>query len=155
MVWFTLVNFLMAGHTDLLVAVSREELQQLWTLRAGDFPEPYQCRQTTFFIPFSYPPPDGDRIDHVLLFVSADKGKSWKVVGEEIPRRRGTAPSPFLTVEPAEGVACGRFSYTAPSDGLYWFKTHAVLKDGSRCPAEMGKYQIGVAVLVDTSGTGE
>lgn len=70
----------------------------------------------TFIIPFEVDPRP-EAIDRLRLFVSLDQGKTWKHAKDAKPTD-------------------GKFTYTAPKDGLYWFAVQTVLKDGKNEPEE-------------------
>ena len=61
-----------------------------------------------------------DKIAFLRLWVSEDRGKTWKL-HQEIP------PPPGGT----------RFSFDAPADGLYWFALQVEYKDGKLEPPKL------------------
>ncbi|MFO0896898.1 MAG: hypothetical protein U0836_05635 [Pirellulales bacterium] len=67
-------------------------------------PEPIATRQNLFSIPFRIEPTRSAATAPVeaQLFVSTDRGESWKLTARAEPRQ-------------------GRFQYRAPQDGEYWF----------------------------------
>jgi hypothetical protein len=71
-------------------------------------------------MPIMVDPARAAEIDQLVLFLSTDKGKTWKAV--------------------AKGPATQRFFlFDAPAAGLYWFSIQAVSKDGSANPKDMSK----------------
>ena len=78
---------------------------------------------------------DRDRqqeIDELHLYVSTDRGKTWTKAVEAARDQK------FI-------------SYTAPSDGLYWFTLQVICKDTSKQPEDVSKSTAIVKVRVDTS----
>lgn len=72
------------------------------------------------------------KVKELRLFVSDDRGRSWKQAGAYEP-------------------ASDKVTFEAPKDGLYWFAVQLVLKDGTRLPDEAKQLSADMKVLVDTS----
>jgi hypothetical protein len=72
-----------------------------------------------------------DNIECIRLFVSEDRGKSWKHEKDY--------------KSPVEKV-----TFTAPDDGLYWFAAQIVFKDGKRQPGELDDLEPAMKVYVNT-----
>lgn len=72
-----------------------------------------------------------DKIHEVELFVSSDEGKTWMRTSVIPPDKEG-------------------FTYTAPTDGVYWFKTCTIDKMGVRDPNDIYKSGSIKKILVDT-----
>jgi hypothetical protein len=89
-----------------------------------------------FNIPFFVRPleKDQDKIEKVPLFVSADRGKTWKRVMDGKPNDE----------------RFGSFEFTADRDfQQYWFATQAHFKSGKIEPAETGKLQPAMKIYVN------
>jgi hypothetical protein len=106
----------------------------LWPARTAaqngytDAPLSYS-RTPVFYIPFSDP---GDRrLKSVQLYVSTDQGRFWQRASNVGPQE-------------------GRFTFTAPRDGLYWFAVQTVDADNRVYPAVMDNAPPGLRVIVDT-----
>jgi hypothetical protein len=72
-----------------------------------------------------------DKIHEVELFVSSDEGKTWIRTSVMPPDKEG-------------------FTYTAPTDGTYWFKVCVIDKMGGRQPNDIYKSGDLKKILVDT-----
>jgi hypothetical protein len=68
-----------------------------------------------WILPVAVDPAQAATLDHLVLFLSTDRGKTWKAVAKGPPTQR-------------------HFSFDAPRDGLYWFSVQTVSKDGSAVP---------------------
>jgi hypothetical protein len=84
-----------------------------------------------FLMPLRIDPARGDEIEKVRLFVSRDRGKTWKHCRD------------YDTT--AEHVA-----FSAPRDGVYWFAVQTVLKDGIIDPPDLGGLAPAMKVYVNT-----
>lgn len=75
------------------------------------------------------------RIDHILLYVSIDRGKTWLRVDRVSPDAE-------------------RFTFLAPEDGIYWFVQQTVAADDRKEPAKIDADTPGIVkVLVQAHGT--
>jgi RNA polymerase sigma factor (sigma-70 family) len=74
-------------------------------------------------LPFSLQPDSGGKIIGMRLWVSSDSGNTWTKVADAAP-------------------ADGWFSYTAPSDGTYWFMVQTVDRAGRAEPGELAQGQL-------------
>jgi hypothetical protein len=74
-----------------------------------------EAKALSFFIPFEANSSVLKAVDTIRLFVSDDKGVSWKYEKDTIP-------------------TAAKFLFTAPRDGLYWFAVQTANKDGTRTP---------------------
>lgn len=93
--------------------------------------EGYEIKTQQFAIPFLVDFDARERIEKILLFISEDKGKTWK-------RETDIKPSDHHII------------YTAPHDGLYWFAVQSVLKDGKREPAKLDDLVPAMKVCVNS-----
>lgn len=96
-------------------------------LRKGEF----EIQSRRFAMPLMYQTDKKDNIECTRLFVSEDRGKSWKHEKDYKP-----------TVE--------RVTFTAPDDGLYWFALQIVFKDGKSKPDELDDLEPVMKVYVNT-----
>src|SRR5690349_6964017 len=76
-----------------------------------------EVQQRDFAMPLLFDPNRLDTIERVGLFISEDRGKTWKHKQDCKPNEE-------------------QVTFTAPKDGLYWFALQVVLKDGKKEPAE-------------------
>jgi hypothetical protein len=77
----------------------------------------YQTGQRSMLIPFVVSEAHRDEVKQVYLYASTDLGKTWERIGKADPDEK--------TV-----------SFTAPRDGLYWFSTQLLYKDGRHEPSD-------------------
>jgi hypothetical protein len=82
-------------------------------------------------IPIDYNPAKRNELRELLLYTSNDQGSTWQQ----------------QAVANAEKE---NFSFTAPADGVYWFKMVTVDKSGRRDPADLYKDPRVLKVLFDT-----
>ncbi|MBN1851738.1 MAG: hypothetical protein JW829_03410 [Pirellulales bacterium] len=98
---------------------------------AKSLPEPIYWKQYIFSIPYRVHrdamAPDAPV--EVRLFVSSDRGISWKEVSRVPANIKG-------------------FTYYATADGEYWFALQTTDRRGTRWPP--GPHQVGLRVIVDT-----
>ncbi len=93
--------------------------------------EIHYVKDTTVHIPF-LSCTNNQEIQQVLLCVSENNGKDYKVAGEAKPSDRS-------------------FQYTAPGQGSYWFVVQAEYKSGKRVPASPDGVEPELKVCVDTT----
>jgi RNA polymerase sigma factor (sigma-70 family) len=91
-----------------------------------------------FKIPFQVAPSRNDVV-HVRLWVSTDKGKSWRVGLQHACSGNG---DPLAKA----------FIFTAPKDGLYWFAVQSVSRDEAADPPVPGRFTPELRVIVSTPG---
>ena len=85
----------------------------------------------SFSIPIDISGGQRDKIAELELFVSTDEGKTWTRTSVISPDKGG-------------------FTYTAPVDGLYWFRVCTVDKMENREPKDIYKSDKTSKILVDT-----
>ncbi len=93
----------------------------------------FTINDKNFKIPIYVDPERLPEIKQIRLFVSTDKGKTWKQI-KSVP------------------VGKGSVNYYAPKDGLYWFKIQAVRKDKQLDPEDIDEVPPSLRVLVQTTG---
>lgn len=98
-------------------------------------PEADTIDTRAFQIPIHVKASVRDQIDELVLYVSCDKGKTWKIAAKAKPDQEA-------------------FEYLAPQDGLYWFTVQTILKDKSKIPSNISKAPPGLRVWVTTSAKG-
>jgi hypothetical protein len=72
-----------------------------------------------------------DKIARIRLYVSEDRGKTWK-------HHKDCKPTDEL------------LPFTAPRDGLYWFALQVELKDGKSEPADVASLTPAMKIYVNT-----
>ena len=90
--------------------------------------EPLATRQNFFTIPFSAPRVVQGRPVEVHLYVSADRGQSWKLYDRQT-------------------AGTGKFDFRAQRDGEYWFASRTVAQ---AMPSYQQAYRPELRVLIDT-----
>jgi HEAT repeat protein len=85
----------------------------------------------SFRIPILFDRGRRAQVEQLRLYVSTDRGKTWKQAG---------------SITPDEEY----FTYTAPDDGLYWFAVQVVTKNKEILPATVTAEAVSQKVLVDT-----
>ena len=100
---------------------------QVWA--AGTDVDPINSR--SFSIPIDISGGQKEKIHELELFVSADEGKTWTKTAVIPPEKGG-------------------FTYTAPTDGVYWFKVCTIDVKGNREPNDIYKSEKVSKILVDT-----
>ncbi|HEV8058515.1 MAG TPA: hypothetical protein VGP68_01500 [Gemmataceae bacterium] len=85
----------------------------------------------SFSIPIDISGGQKDKIAEIELFVSPDEGKTWNRTSVIPPEKGG-------------------FAYTAPIDGIYWFKVCTIDVNGKREPPDIYKSDKVSKILVDT-----
>jgi hypothetical protein len=86
-----------------------------------------------FHLPVLISAADRSRLSHVRLFVSTDKGKTWKVHAEGRPDTTA-------------------FQFSANRDGAYWFLVQTEDKGGTRYPPDpAANQQPDLVVIVDSN----
>jgi hypothetical protein len=86
-------------------------------------------KHPVFRIPFNTD--SAGRLKQIQLYVSADKGQSWKQVVAVAPEQRF-------------------FDFRAPADGLYWFTVRTVDLENKTYPQNLEGARPGLKVIVDT-----
>jgi RNA polymerase sigma factor (sigma-70 family) len=92
--------------------------------------------ERNFCIPINTDSSRRGDLECLRLFVSSDKGKTWKLVDEITPERKS-------------------FTFTAPADGIYWFTVESVAKNGTKSPEDLRAASVQLKVMVDTSAPSE
>jgi hypothetical protein len=100
---------------------------QVWA--AGSDVDAINAR--SFSIPIDISGGQKDKIHELELFVSTDEGKTWTRTAVIPPEKGG-------------------FTYTAPTDGVYWFRVCTVDKMENREPKDIYKSDKTSKILVDT-----
>ncbi len=85
----------------------------------------------SFSIPIEISGGQREKIRELELFVSPDEGKTWNKTSVIAPDKGG-------------------FTYTAPIDGIYWFKVCTIDVNGKREPPDIYKSDKISKILVDT-----
>jgi hypothetical protein len=85
----------------------------------------------SFKLPLSFNADAKNDISEVVLFVSTNKGKSWRKHEAVTPEKDG-------------------FTYTTREDGLYWFAIQIVSKNEKKEPARIEDLRPAQKVLIDT-----
>jgi hypothetical protein len=89
-------------------------------------------KERAFRIPFQTSQPNDRRLREVQLFVSTDRGSTWRLGATAAPEQ-------------------GYFQqYTAPQDGLYLFAVRTIDLQGRAYPPTDAELRAGLKVLVDT-----
>jgi hypothetical protein len=98
----------------------------------GPLPDAIVTRQTSFSIPFRLPPPARNVPDfiEVQLYVSADRGVTWRFYSRSEPSR-------------------GTVRFDAAGDGEYWFFLRTMDRSGQLRPQTIDRP--GMRVIVDTT----
>src|SRR5262249_53961871 len=105
----------------------------LGLLAAAPEPEPIELNTRSFEVPVATRPDRRAEVKELLLYVSDDQGKTWRLAERITPDRTG-------------------FVFTAPKDGVYWFSVAIIDKQGRQDPADVSKEPPGQKVLVRTAG---
>jgi bla regulator protein blaR1 len=99
--------------------------------RGGTDPEAVAINIRKFQIPIAIDPDRSAQIRELLLFVSDDRGASWRQAASATPTDK-------------------HFSFRAPGDGEYWFNLCTVNKEGVRDPQTPQGHPPANKVIVDT-----
>jgi hypothetical protein len=91
----------------------------------------HTIQEQAFQIPFQLDPGRGSEVAQVFLFVSHNKGKTWKKVATATPQEKG-------------------FRFQAPKDGTYWFTVQTRDKKGRLDPADLSNVTPSLKVVVQT-----
>src|SRR5262245_20217616 len=84
-----------------------------------------------FAMPLRLAPDRKERVERIRLFVSEDRGKTWK-------HEKDYKPSDTEVV------------FSAPRDGLYWFALQVVLKDGKSEPPKLEELPAAMKVYINS-----
>ncbi len=95
------------------------------------YKDEHEIRTRHFALPLMYQTDKTDNIKCIKLFVSEDRGKSWK-------HERDYKPT------------ADKVTFLAPDDGLYWFAVQIVFKDGKSQPDELDELEPAMKVYVNT-----
>jgi hypothetical protein len=91
----------------------------------------HEIQTRKFAMDLGVPADQRGKINQIRLFVSEDRGKTWKHNRDYKPNAK-------------EAI------FTAPDDGLYWFSLQVVYKDGKKEPAELDDLEPARKVYVNT-----
>lgn len=91
----------------------------------------YEIETRDFKMPLQLDPGRKNTINAISLFVSDDRGKSWKHVKDYLPRDDAV-------------------DYSARKDGLLWFTLQVAFKDGSKEPATRNALTAAMKVYVNS-----
>lgn len=94
--------------------------------------EPVVTRDTSFRIPFTVDQKDKPRLREVQLYFSRDRGARWRL---------------YTSTRPDQVD----FTFTAPSDGEYWFSVRTMDLEGRIYPPSLDGVAPGLRVVVDTT----
>lgn len=121
-----------AAFLALCVGASLHLAPQLPAQVAAEEPRLVPSKERVFRIPFQTSQPNDRRLREVQLFVSTDRGVTWRSAA---------------TAAPDQGFFQ---QFTAPQDGLYWFAVRTIDLQGRSYPASDNELRAGLKVLVDT-----
>jgi hypothetical protein len=93
-----------------------------------------EVQSRDFAMPLTLDPDRRDTVKEIRLFVSEDRGKTWKHEKDYKPTDK-------------------RVLFSAPRDGVYWFAVQVVSKDGKKDPAELNDLTPAQKVYVNTQQT--
>ena len=108
---------------------------------------------TAFMVPVHLDPKDLRQIDHLLLWISEDEGKTWRIRGRaDREHIQPNFPLSYLVqVVEGEGVCHNaNFRVHVAGDGIYWFSLQLVNKDGSKIPSSVRREPPQLKVRVNT-----
>jgi hypothetical protein len=98
-------------------------------------------------IPLRFNPAKTEKLERVRLFISEDRGKTWKPESAYRSKMGGNVSTGFgprsLQQEADDGYRPQdtEIKFTAPHDGLYWFALQTETKDGTKDPANVADLQ--------------
>jgi hypothetical protein len=133
------LRVLVESNDDAPSEGGKVEENELPMLRVSTAEEtvPKDCgviKQRTFYLPVKIDDEVRGKLKEVILYVSRDRGKKWKIAAKREP----------------DAIY---FIYQAPADGRYFFAVQTIAKDGTRVPNKI-EIQDAIQVRVDTSGDG-
>lgn len=99
---------------------------------AGAEPDTVYLNATRMKIPIQINPLERDNVAEVVLWCSANEGKTWDIVDK------------------ASKADKTEFAFTAPRDGKYWFVSQTVSKKGDRSPQDPAAGVVGQKIVIDT-----
>jgi hypothetical protein len=91
----------------------------------------HEIQTPKFALPLWIDPRQTEEIAKIRLYVSQDRGKTWKHVSDHMPSDE-------------------ELVYSAPQDGLYWFALQVVMKDGKKEPQAVKNLSPSQKVYVNT-----
>jgi hypothetical protein len=91
----------------------------------------YTVNSRKFMVPVYISRTERDKIDHLVLYSSSDKGQTWCEVTKVFPDQHS-------------------FVFSAPRDGIYWFLVQIIDKDETKEPANFSKTKPNLKVAVAT-----
>jgi hypothetical protein len=100
-------------------------------LTAGATPDIWPINQSNIRIPIHVDPVRRPLIKQLILYASSDEGRTWKQVDVASPDRES-------------------FTFSAPTDGVYWFTVVVEDPQGNTEPKDLYKVPPSQKILVDT-----
>ncbi len=100
-------------------------------LAAGGTPDVWPINQSNIRIPIHIDPVRRPLIKQLVLYASSDEGKTWKQVALATPDQDS-------------------FTFSAPTDGVYWFSVIVVDPQGNQEPKDIYKVPPSQKILIDT-----
>jgi hypothetical protein len=100
-------------------------------MAAGANPDVWPINQSNIRIPIHIDPIRRPLIKQLVLYSSSDEGKTWKQVAVASPDQDS-------------------FTFSAPTDGVYWFSVIVVDPQGNQEPKDIYKVPPSQKILVDT-----
>lgn len=100
-------------------------------LAAGGTPDVWPINQSNIRIPIHIDPVRRPLIKQLVLYASSDEGRTWKQVAVASPDQDA-------------------FTFSAPTDGVYWFSVTVVDPQGNPEPKDIYKVAPSQKILIDT-----
>src|SRR6516165_2132293 len=100
-------------------------------MATGGTPDVWPINQSNIRIPIHIDPVRRPLIKQLVLYASSDEGRTWKQVAVAAPEQDA-------------------FSFSAPTDGTYWFTVTVVDPQGSSQPKNIYKVAPNQKILIDT-----
>jgi hypothetical protein len=100
-------------------------------LAAGGTPDVWPINQSNIRIPIHIDPVRRPLIKQLVLYASSDEGRTWKQVAVASPDQDA-------------------FTFSAPTDGVYWFSVTVVDPQGNPEPKDIYKVPPSQKILIDT-----
>jgi beta-lactamase regulating signal transducer with metallopeptidase domain len=91
----------------------------------------YYTNERRFRVPFAIDPARIGQLKEVVLYVSNDEGRSWKMAAREMPEQKS-------------------FTFVAPAEGSYSFKVEVIDQEGRPEPPDVTNAPTLLRVVVDT-----
>jgi hypothetical protein len=100
-------------------------------MATGGTPDVWPINQSNIRIPIHIDPVRRPLIKQLVLYASSDEGRTWKQVAVAAPEQDA-------------------FSFSAPTDGTYWFTVTVVDPQGNSEPKDIYKVAPNQKILIDT-----